>query len=228
MVLAGVLLKLGGFGLIVFNQILFQVFSLSMLYIMSVRLWGRLVVGLVCLSSVDIKKLIAYSSVIHINIIIISIFRGSMLGIQGALLIIIAHGLRSSGIFCLAFFNYEKTGTRNLLLYKGLCLFTPVINMFWFVLCCCNIAAPPSLNFISEVFICVRILKLRFSFFFICGTLVVIRGGYNLYLFSSQQGNKTYFLLPCFSYTSAHFLNGVSHSVPLGLLFFSLQLLLNG
>jgi len=74
----------------------------------------------------------------------------------------ISHGFSSPGIFSLANFNYEVTGTRNISLQKGVFMLHPVASLFWFLLLAANISAPPSLNLVSEVFICMSILQLGF------------------------------------------------------------------
>lgn len=74
----------------------------------------------------------------------------------------VAHGVSSPGMFSIANYNYEELGTRNLLVQKGFLYLQPVAGLLWFLLLCANMAAPPALSLVSEVFIVVRILKLGY------------------------------------------------------------------
>lgn len=152
-ILAGILLKLGGWGLIQITKIRFKIIRNIKNLFYRINLWGTIIVGLICLRSVDLKILIAYSSVIHINIIILGIIRNSNLGVLGAIIIIIAHGIRSPGIFAIANVSYEITNTRNLIIQKGVIITQPKILFFWFLLAAANIAAPPSINLAREILI---------------------------------------------------------------------------
>ena len=149
-----------------------------------------MVVGLICLSSIDIKVIIAYSSVIHINLIVIGLLRKTQIGLLGAILMIISHGFRSPAIFALANLNYEKTSSRNILINKGLGPTQPSLNILWFLVIASNIAAPPSLNLAREILITIRALKITFLFSLILAIITFLAATYNLYIYSSQQGNK--------------------------------------
>jgi len=195
-ILAGILLKLGGWGLIQITKIRFKIVRNIKNLFYRVNLWGTIIVGIICLRSVDLKILIAYSSVIHINIIILGILRNSNLGILGSIIIILAHGIRSPGIFAIANISYEITNTRNLIIQKGVIITQPKILFFWFLLAAANIAAPPSLNLVREILIYTRIIKITFAFFTIAIITTLIRGAYNLYLFSSQKGRPSKLTLP--------------------------------
>lgn len=142
-------------------------------------------VGLLCLFQVDMKSLIAYSSVSHMGLVICGLISLNYLGIIGSLIIMIAHGLCSSGIFCLANIVYERRGSRNLFLNKGMLIFMPGLSIFWFVLMVNNMARPPSMNLVGEIILINRIVSWRtlsilfliFSSFISCL--------YRIYLYSS-------------------------------------------
>lgn len=129
-ILAAILLKLGGYGLarmvIMFNYIN----KLLVAPIVSVAIIGGVVTSIICLRQTDIKSLIAYSSVGHIGLIVAGILSNSKLGIQARLAIMIAHGLRSSAIFCIANINYGITSTRRILLTKGIISIIPNISIW--------------------------------------------------------------------------------------------------
>lgn len=99
----------------------------------------------------DLKSLIAYSSVAHISMVIGGIMTISYWGACSSLALIIAHGLCSSGLFCLSNISYERFGRRSLLINRGLVNLMPRMAMWWFLLSACNMAAPPSLNLLGEI-----------------------------------------------------------------------------
>jgi len=118
--LAGVLLKLGGYG--IFRAIPIMgcfIFSRLDFCILAISLFGGLIARFICLRQVDIKSLIAYSSVSHIRLVIGGLLAGSLLGVQGAIIMILGHGLCSSGLFCISNMAYERFYTRRLFLIKG-------------------------------------------------------------------------------------------------------------
>jgi NADH-ubiquinone oxidoreductase chain 4 len=91
-------------------------------------------VSLICIRQTDLKSLIAYSSVAHISIVIGGIITMSYWGLCGSFTLIIAHGLCSSGLFCLANISYERLGSRRLLISRGLSSLMPRISFWWFIL----------------------------------------------------------------------------------------------
>lgn len=125
---------------------------------MTIRILGGAVVRFVCLRQTDTKSLVAYSSVAHMSLVIGGIIVGSKTGASGCLALIIAHGLCSSGMFCLTNIVFERTSTRNILICKGFLQVMPSMALWWFLLCICNIAAPPSVNLIREILLINRLI----------------------------------------------------------------------
>ena len=187
-ILAGILLKLGGYGLIKIYILGVRAPATLIRALIAIRLWRRVLLGLVCLRRVDLKVLIAYSSVIHIGLMTVGIITGSVVGWTGAILMIVAHAFRSPGIFSMSNFNYEVVGRRNTLLQKGLGILHPLSSLFWFLLLRANIAAPPSLNLASELLISISIIKLSIYLCFLIGLITFMAATYNLFLFACQQG----------------------------------------
>lgn len=126
-VLAGVLLKIGGYGLIRFREIFFKVVVHYGYLILRIRIIGSLITRIVTLIQLDIKSLVAYSSVVHINLILGGIIILNKLGLLGAYVIIISHGLCSSGIFYIVNIFYRRTGRRLLVINKGIVNKIPVV-----------------------------------------------------------------------------------------------------
>lgn len=156
-ILAGVLLKLGGYGLYrVF--FFFNYYYLNFVFIV-ISLFGTFIVGLLCLGQVDIKSIIAYSSVAHMGLVICGIITCFYYGLLGSLVLIIGHGLCSSGLFALANMVYERSHSRRLFINKGFLTFIPTISIFWFLFSINNMARPPSLNLLGEIMLINRILS---------------------------------------------------------------------
>jgi NADH-ubiquinone oxidoreductase chain 4 len=130
MILAGVLLKLGGYGLVrVYYCMPVMGYSRLSYVVRSLALWGGAICGFICLRQVDIKCLIAYRSVTHMGVIIGGVIRGSYLGSYGAVIIIFSHGLVSSRMFLGAFIMYKVLGTRRLYLIKGFIRLAPLVSL---------------------------------------------------------------------------------------------------
>jgi len=150
-ILAGVLLKLGGYGLLRVFPVLFKFgFRFGIIWI-SLSLVGGLFVSLFCMRQTDLKSLIAYSSVAHISMVIGGIMTLRYWGVCRSFALMVAHGLCSSGLFCLSNITYERFGRRSLLVNRGLINLMPRIAIWWFLLRACNMAAPPSLNLLGEI-----------------------------------------------------------------------------
>ncbi len=219
-VLAGILLKLGGYGMLRIHQF-FSLTTPSSLkdFIFCFALYGGVVTSFICFRQVDLKSLIAYSSIGHISLVLAGIFSGSLWGWQAALRIIIAHGLCSSGLFALTNYNYEKTGTRRLIISKGILLICPVISMWWFLFCAVNMAAPPSINLLREIIIFPAVLS-TYSWLLI--PLILIRflaAVYNLFLYTAtQHGRAPKYLLPLKRINSTGFLLFLLHYIPVNAL----------
>nr|YP_009726967.1 NADH dehydrogenase subunit 4 [Cryptotermes declivis]QIA95627.1 NADH dehydrogenase subunit 4 [Cryptotermes declivis] len=217
MILAGVLLKLGGYGLLRVFPILISFFNFGIIWI-SVSLVGGVLVSLVCLCQTDLKSLIAYSSVAHMGIVIGGIMTLSYWGVCGSFTLMIAHGLCSSGLFCLANISYERIGSRSLLVSRGLLNLMPSMSFWWFMLSACNMAAPPSLNLLGEISLLNSLVSWSWVSMLFLVFLSFFSAAYTLYLFSySQHGIYYSGLYSCSLGYSREFLLLFLHWLPLNL-----------
>lgn len=191
-ILAGILLKLGGYGFYRVLGLCQERLKFFGGYIFGLRILGMLYVGLICCRLNDIKALVAYSSVAHIALVICGVYSFYMWGYRGRLIIIVAHGLASSGLFCIVNIFYERTGSRRIFLNRGIILLIPLFSLFIFMLRAANIAAPPTLNLLSEIFLMVRILKFDSIMLYIFPVASYLGAVFTLFMFSFSQHGKIY------------------------------------
>ena len=188
-ILAGILLKLGGYGIIRLSAFFLHnplIFSVGVLTI-----WGGGILGALCLRIRDIKVIIAYSSVVHIRLVFIGVIRYFSWGLNGAMVIIVAHGLCSSGIFAQANMVYERRHSRSLTLNKGLLTISPSFSFWWFLLIVRNFAGPFTLNLAGEIFLIINTMVCRNLFWVRIALISFFSAGYSLLLYSSTQQGRT-------------------------------------
>nr|YP_010535618.1 NADH dehydrogenase subunit 4 [Ornithodoros noorsveldensis]AIZ58706.1 NADH dehydrogenase subunit 4 [Ornithodoros noorsveldensis]AIZ58719.1 NADH dehydrogenase subunit 4 [Ornithodoros noorsveldensis]UYB78491.1 NADH dehydrogenase subunit 4 [Ornithodoros noorsveldensis] len=184
MILAAVLLKLGIYG--IFRMIFFfiQEFLSFGYFFMSVVLLGSLIISMVCLCQVDVKALIAYSSVCHMGVAFGGVVSLSNWGFMGNLVMMLGHGLCSSGLFCLANLYYERIYTRSMVLLKGVGMVYPFMSLWWFLFSVVNMAAPPSMNLGGEIFLIGAIIKWSLLGLVPLGMVSFVAAAYSLYMYS--------------------------------------------
>nr|AYM85184.1 NADH dehydrogenase subunit 4 [Pseudocolaspis sp. EMHAU_15070625] len=192
MILAGVMLKLGGYGIIRVMKIFLPIWVEMNFYFIIISLFGGVVVSWICLRQIDIKSLIAYSSVSHMGLALSGILTINTWGVSGGYILMLAHGLCSSGLFCLANINYERVSSRSLYLNKGMMSYIPSLSFWWFIFCISNMAAPPTLNLLGEIFL-INSLVMYSGFLMVLLSLVsFMSAAYSLFLFSYIQHGVNY------------------------------------
>lgn len=159
-VLAGVLLKLGIYGLVRLGALIQPAREVSVGRACAVRLWGAVLAGLACLRRTDIKLLVAYRSVRHMALAFRGALTGTSLGVHGAIILRVAHGLASSGLFMLANCIYQATNSRRLMLRKGMLSLSPQVALFWGLVALINMRTPPFLSFLSEAVLVTAICQM--------------------------------------------------------------------
>nr|UYE98421.1 NADH deshydrogenase subunit 4 [Dolichovespula flora] len=225
MILAGVLLKLGSYGMLRMAQIFPINMSKWSIYLISLGILGGIVMSMVCLIQVDMKMLVAYSSVVHMSLLISGIVTMTKIGFIGSLMMMIAHGLCSSGMFYLVNINYERFGSRLIYLNKGTLSIYPTLTMFWFLFCSSNLSAPVSLNLISEIFLLIGLVSWSILLIMFLMLYCFFSAAYSLYLFSmSQHGNSSFLLFNYKSILVSDFLVLILHWFPLNMMFLSLEM----
>nr|YP_009107393.1 NADH dehydrogenase subunit 4 [Ibacus ciliatus]AIU40937.1 NADH dehydrogenase subunit 4 [Ibacus ciliatus] len=219
MILAGVLLKLGGYGIIRMLPMFFYVNKSFVSIWVSIGIVGGSLVSLVCLLQVDIKSLIAYSSVAHMGLVLAGLMTCGWWGTNGAVIVMVGHGLCSSGLFCIANMVYERIGSRSLLICKGLLSFMPSMGLWWFLLSIGNMAAPPTLNLLGEISLISGLVMWSKLSMIGISLLSFFSAAYTLYMYSlSQHGVYYSSLFSCCSGKTREFMIMFLHWFPLNVL----------
>lgn len=222
-VLAGVLLKLGRYGLLRLIVKFIHLAPFSLPIFTTIALIGGIITGFICVRQTDIKALIAYSSVRHIGLATAGIFSNTVWGWQGAFMMLIAHGLCSSCIFALANITYEAVGSRSLYLTKGMAALFPSLAFWWFCFSACNMAAPPSINLGAEIFLITSTMSVHLFYIIPLALIAFMAAAYSLLLFTStQHGGTPHFLAPMVLLTPRNYTTCALHFLPL--IFFILKL----
>nr|YP_009433265.1 NADH dehydrogenase subunit 4 [Phymata americana]AGO27995.1 NADH dehydrogenase subunit 4 [Phymata americana] len=226
MILAGVLLKLGGYGLIRVFMFMYEYGLIFNFVWLILSLYGMAMVGVLCLSQTDIKSLIAYSSVAHMGLVLCGILCMNYWGLIGSLVMMIGHGLCSSGLFCLANINYERTSSRSFFINKGMLTLMPSFALFWFVLCANNMASPPSMNLLGEIVLINSIMSWSTMSFIFLSLSSFFSCCYSIYLYSYVQHGAIFSGLKSISLCSIReYILIMCHILPLNLFVLSIDIL---
>nr|BDQ43586.1 NADH dehydrogenase subunit 4 [Pheretima mutabilis]BDQ43599.1 NADH dehydrogenase subunit 4 [Pheretima rufidula] len=191
MILAAILLKLGGYGLLRMSYLFSSMLKYLSSIMMSVALTGAVVTSLICMRQTDLKSLIAYSSVGHMGLVVAGMNSNTSWGMQASLAMMIAHGLSSSALFVMANMNYEITSTRSLYMTKGLMALMPILTMWWFLFTASNMAAPPTINLLSEIMLITSIMSSTTWSIITLGLVSFFTAVYSLYMFTSMNHGTT-------------------------------------
>lgn len=184
-ILAGILLKLGVYGLIRFNLSFFPLASLFFTpLIFSLCTLGIIYASFTAIRQIDLKRIIAYSSIAHMNLIVIGIFSFNFLGFEGALFQSISHGFVSSALFFLIGILYSRYHTRSLYYYSGLVQIMPIFSFYFLFFTMSNIALPGTSSFIGELLLLMGSFFSNFFITFFVVSCVVLGGSYSLWLYN--------------------------------------------
>lgn len=227
MVLAALLLKLGGFGIVRLSQVVPALTHSPRQFFLVWACTGGVFAALLCSFQNDIKVLIAMSSVAHIALVLTGLITYSYWGLLGAQRIIIGHGFCSSGLFCAANMIYERFRTRSLLLLKNTQAWLPTFTLWWFLLCSANIARPPTLNLLGEILSISSTFSWAYTFSPFLALLIFLAAVYSLFLFRRIQHGKPFgFVSTSHPLTLREFLLLLLHLSPLNLFLLGIHTLL--
>nr|YP_008815357.1 NADH dehydrogenase subunit 4 [Pristis clavata]AEL97326.1 NADH dehydrogenase subunit 4 [Pristis clavata]AGW52245.1 NADH dehydrogenase subunit 4 [Pristis clavata] len=191
MILAAILLKLGGYGMMRIIVMLNPLTKEMAYPFLILAIWGIVMTSSICLRQTDLKSLIAYSSVSHMGLAAAAILIQTPWSFAGATTLMIAHGLISSALFCLANTNYERTHSRTLLLARGMQIILPLMGTSWLLINLANLALPPTPNLMGELLIITSLFKWSNWTIIITGLGVLLTASYSLYMFTMTQRGPT-------------------------------------
>nr|QGN04874.1 NADH dehydrogenase subunit 4 [Threskiornis aethiopicus] len=226
MLLAALLLKLGGYGIMRLTLLMGPLSNQLHYPFLTVSLWGALMTSSICLRQTDLKSLIAYSSVSHMGLVIAASMIQTHWSFSGAMILMISHGLTSSMLFCLANTNYERTHSRILLLTRGLQPLLPLMATWWLLANLTNMALPPTTNLMAELTIMIALFNWSTFTIILTGTATLLTASYTLFmLLTTQRGTLPTHLTTIQSSNTREHLLMTLHILPLLLLILKPELI---
>nr|ADA69750.1 NADH dehydrogenase subunit 4 [Asellus aquaticus] len=219
MILASVLLSLGGYGVVRILPKVSSYLASTNWVLMFWSMMGGVYVSMACLRQTDVKVLIALSSVAHMAMVFGGILTMTTWGVNGAVLVMMGHGFCSSGLFCIANMSYERSGTRSLLVMKGAQSILPALTLWWFLLAAANMAAPPSMNLLGEIHSILGTVRWSLYNMVPVAGLVFLAAAYSIYLYvMTQHGKPSNVSFSALPISSREHLTMLLHWVPINLM----------
>lgn len=184
-ILAGVLLKMGGYGFLRFSLPMFPLASIYFTpLVFSLSLIAVIYASFTTLRQIDLKKIIAYSSVSHMGFVTIGIFSLNLQGIEGSILLMLSHGLVSSALFLCVGFLYDRYKTRIIKYYSGLVQLMPIFTIFLLFFSFANLGFPGTSSFIGEVLVLLGAFQISSSMTFLAAIGTILAAAYSIWLFN--------------------------------------------
>ena len=183
--LAGVLLKLGTYGMLRFLIPLLPFGTIYFLPLVYTFCIIAIVYGsLTTLRQIDLKKIIDYSSVVHMNFALIGLFALNIEGLQGSIYLMLSHGVVSGALFLCVGCLYDRYHTRIVKYYSGIVLTMPIFSIFFLIFTLANIAFPGTSSFVGEFLIFLGIFKENIFIGLLSALGVILSASYSIWLYN--------------------------------------------
>ena len=187
-ILASLLLKLGGYGFIRYTiSIVPAGCDYFNWFIYCLAILGIIYASLATIRQNDLKRIIAYSSIAHMNLAVIGIFSFTHQGISGAMYLMLSHGLVSSALFFCVGVLYDRYHTRSLRNYSGIALVMPLFCTFFFLFTCANMSFPATANFIGEFLIFIGVFQANPFILLLCAISIFLSAAYSIWCFNRMS-----------------------------------------
>nr|ARA91121.1 NADH dehydrogenase subunit 4 [Apis koschevnikovi]BAW89011.1 NADH dehydrogenase subunit 4 [Apis koschevnikovi] len=222
MILASIMLKLGGYGMLRLMYIFKMEFLIFQKILIVFNSFGILILSMLCLSQFDMKTIIAISSIVHMGLMIMSMLTFFDISIFGGYLMMISHGLSSSGLFFLVNTIYKQTNSRLMFVNKGMINFMPSMSLLWFMLCSSNMGSPVSLNLISEVMLMIGMVTWLKFMILILMLYCLFSFIYSIYLFMFINHGKIFLFFKINNGSLIEYFILIMHWIPLNIMFLKL------
>jgi len=220
-ILAGTILKLASYGML---RILLTYLPDATHYfsplVQTIAVITLIYASFATIIQQDTKRLIAYSSITHMALGILGIFSNNIVGIEGAILLSIAHGCVSPALFiCVGGIIYDRTGTRLIKYIKGLATYMPIFTILFFVFSLANMATPLTLNFVAEQMSLLGIWSINPVIAILGGTGIVLSACYTIFLYNRiSYGEYSKHLKPLKDISRIEFINLITLLIPVVIL----------
>lgn len=194
--LAGILLKMGTYGFLRFSLPMFpdaSIYFTPLIYLLSVL--AIIYTSFTTIRQIDLKKVIAYSSIGHMAYVTLGIFSFNTEGIEGSIFIMLSHGLVSSALFLSIGIIYDRYKTRIIKYYRGLTLVMPLFSIFFFYFILANTGVPGSSSFIGEFLVLVGTFKINTTVALLASLGIILSAIYSIWLYNRVMfGQLTIYL----------------------------------
>ena len=185
-ILAGIVLKLSLYGII---RLILPILPKASVYctylVYTIGVITIIYASFSTLRTIDIKELIAYSSVSHAAVYVLGVFSNTLQGIEGGITLGLAHGFVSSGLFiCVGGILYDRSSTRLITFYRGMAQIMPLFSVLFFILCLSNAGTPLSLNFIGEFLSLYGTFEKLPLMGALASSSIVLSAAYTIYMFN--------------------------------------------
>jgi len=184
-ILAGILLKLGSYGFIRFSLPLFPLASIYFTpLVYTIAVLGVVYTSLTAIRQTDLKRIIAYASIAHMNLIMLGLFSLNIQGVEGSIIQMISHGIVSSALFLCVGVIYDRHHTRIVKYYGGLVNTMPIFITFFLIFMFANAALPGTCNFVGEILLFTGIFQDNVFVTVVSASGIILSAVYSLWLFN--------------------------------------------